>query len=89
MQDHSAISVFEPKKPMYDKDTKMYRLYFYGRADVSSIKNFILKDIKHSGRDYLLFGKTDENKYNLDIMSPFTSLIAFSICLSSFNGKLI
>jgi hypothetical protein len=22
-------------------------------------------------------------------MSPFTSLIAFSICLSSFNGKLI
>jgi hypothetical protein len=40
-QDHSAISVFESKKPVYDKDTNTYRLDFYGRADVS-IKNLIL-----------------------------------------------
>jgi len=60
-EDQSAISVFESRKPAYHKETKTYSLDFYGRADISSIKNFILEDIHHRGRDYLLFGKTKQN----------------------------
>jgi hypothetical protein len=57
----SDVSVFESRKPVYCKDTKTYSLDFYGRADVSSVKNFILEDIDHRGRDYLLFGKSKAN----------------------------
>lgn len=53
----SNIVYLENKYPTFSKTNKLYSLDFHGRAPVSSVKNFILEESDHRGREYLLFGK--------------------------------
>ncbi len=85
----SSILYYENKFPTYNKIDKVYSLDFHGRAPICSVKNFILEQPVHKGREYLLFGKREENAYNIDFMHPFSMLTAFGVCVSSFNGKII
>jgi hypothetical protein len=36
----------------------------------------------------MLFGRVDEDIFNLDVLSPLTPLQAFGIVLSSFDTKI-
>ena len=63
-------------------------LNFRGRVQTASIKNFILEETLE-GPELMLFGKVNENQFNLDMMSSISPLIAFGIALSSFDSRIM
>lgn len=63
-------------------------LNFKGRVEAASIKNFIL-ETKPEGPETMLFGKVNESKFNLDIMQPMSTYLAFAIALTSFDSRIM
>lgn len=77
--------------PTWNSKTKKYSMKFFGRAHVSSIKNFQLVDdilCNEDGQQQphrLLFGKIDDSTFSLDFRHPFTPLQAFAYALTAFE----
>ena len=65
-------------------------LNFYGRATVSSIKNFVMigENEKDNAAPRVLFGKFGKELFNLDVRHPFSILQAISLAISSFDKKI-
>jgi hypothetical protein len=82
------IQHFVNRKPKYSTVIKEYILNFSGRIRASSSKNFILED-KTTKKEIVMFGKTGENDFRMDISSPITPFLAFCLNLANFDSKLI
>lgn len=78
--------------PVWDKSAKRYTMKFFGRAAVSSVKNFkLVEDNLREGEERphkLLFGKVEDDVFSLDFRAPFTPLQAMAYALTSFEKSL-
>ncbi|XP_069462201.1 tubby protein-like isoform X2 [Ambystoma mexicanum] len=76
------------KAPSWNEETQSYVLNFHGRVTHASVKNFQI--IHTADPDYIVmqFGRVAEDVFTMDYSYPLCALQAFSICLSSFDGKL-
>lgn len=65
-------------------------LNFFGRATVSSVKNFIMigEDDSEEDEGRILFGKFGKELFNLDIRYPFNLIQGLALAISSFDRKL-
>ncbi len=81
---------FKNKTPKWNKNIEAYVLNFYGRATISSIKNFIMiKANENEDADArVLFGKFGKQLFNLDIRHPYNLIQGIALALSSFDKKL-
>ncbi|XP_077190408.1 tubby-related protein 1 isoform X3 [Paroedura picta] len=76
------------KSPSWNDETQSYVLNFHGRVTHASVKNF---QIVHSNDlDYIVmqFGRISDDAFTMDYNYPLCAVQAFSIALSSFDGKL-
>ncbi len=64
-------------------------LNFHGRVTMASVKNFQLIEASDPESVLLQFGRTEQDKFTMDFMSPLTACQAFGLCLSSFDDKLL
>jgi hypothetical protein len=87
-QNRDKIWVFRNRKPKWIESLGGYMLNFKGRVEVASIKNFILEQ-KEEGPEIMLFGKVNDSKFNLDMMSPISPLICFGLALSTFDSRIM
>ena len=87
-QNKSKILAYSNRKPQWIEHLGGYMLNFRGRVQTASIKNFILEETLE-GPELMLFGKVNENQFNLDMMSSISPLIAFGIALSSFDSRIM
>jgi hypothetical protein len=62
-------------------------LNFKGRVSCPSIKNFILEDIYEN--EAMIFGRTDENNFVVEVNDKISVFLAFAITLSTFDTKII
>lgn len=78
--------------PAWDKSAKRYTMKFFGRAAVSSVKNFkLVEDNLREGEERphkLLFGKVEDDVFSLDFRAPFTPLQAMAYALTTFEKSL-
>lgn len=76
------------KTPVWNDDTQSYVLNFHGRVTQASVKNFQV--IHENDQDYIVmqFGRVADDVFTMDFNYPLCALQAFSIALSSFDGKL-
>ncbi|XP_065054866.1 tubby-related protein 3-like isoform X2 [Rhopilema esculentum] len=76
------------KTPVWNDDTQSYVLNFHGRVTQASVKNFQV--IHENDPDYIVmqFGRVADDIFTMDFNYPLCALQAFSIALSSFDGKL-
>eukprot|EP00794_Sanderia_malayensis_P012908 gene12908-14238_t len=76
------------KTPVWNDDTQSYVLNFHGRVTQASVKNFQV--IHDNDPDYIVmqFGRVADDIFTMDFNYPLCALQAFSIALSSFDGKL-
>jgi tubby-related protein 1 len=63
-------------------------LNFNGRVTMASVKNFQLVSPDDDETVLLQFGRTDKDRFTMDIQWPLSPLAAFAITLSSFDYKL-
>jgi tubby and related proteins len=87
-ENRDKIDMLHNRKPKWIEQLGGYMLNFKGRVEVASIKNFILED-QVDGPDIMLFGKVNDSKFNLDMSTLITPLIAFGIALSSFDSRIM
>eukprot|EP01136_Pigoraptor_vietnamica_P026223 Opistho-1_new@81047 len=82
------ILVLHNKAPVWNDSTQSYVLNFYGRVTVASVKNFQI--VHDDDPDYIVmqFGRISDEVFTCDYMYPMSAIQAFSIALSSFDGKL-
>lgn len=85
-----TVHKFKNKTPKWNSSIEAYVLNFYGRATVSSIKNFIMvgEGEGEQAEPKVLFGKFGKDLFNLDIRFPFNLLQGVALALSSFDKKL-
>lgn len=77
------------KRPKWDNEQKRHELNFKGRVTESSVKNFQLQCLKETGEATMLqFGRVSKNVFTLDFGYPLNALQAFSVALSSLDGKI-
>ncbi|XP_078509871.1 tubby protein homolog [Lissotriton helveticus] len=83
-----SIIELHNKIPCWNEETQSYVLNFHGRVTQASVKNFQV--IHTDNPDYIImqFGRVAEDVFSMDYSYPLCALQAFSICLSSFDGKL-
>lgn len=81
------IRLLENRKGKWNEKAECYTLNMNRRAKKASIKNFILEDVKHRDHNSLLLGKMADNNFNLDVSSPLTPFLGFSIALTTFISK--
>ena len=74
-------------KPYWNELKNSYCLNFYGRVKNASNKNFQIIEENDEDNILLQHGKNKSNEYNIDFRDPFSSLIAFSISLTSLEYK--
>ncbi|XP_060884548.1 tubby protein homolog [Labrus mixtus] len=76
------------KSPSWNEQTQSYVLNFHGRVTQASVKNFQI--IHPDNEDYIVmqFGRVAEDVFSMDYSFPLCALQAFTITLSSFDGKL-
>ena len=76
------------KTPVWNDDTQSYVLNFHGRVTQASVKNFQV--VHENDPDYIVmqFGRVSDDAFTMDYNYPLCALQAFSIALSSFDGKL-
>ena len=73
------------KQPKWNEERKSYLLNFKGRAQQSSIKNFVITDINESEDNFfIIFAKAGPEVYNLDIECPFSIIQGISVAITSF-----
>ena len=83
------FTILVNKRPKWDAEQKGHVLNFKGRVTESSVKNFQISCPKETGEQTILqFGRVKKNVFTLDFGYPLSALQAFSICLSSMDGKL-
>lgn len=86
----TTVRKFRNKTPKWNASIEAYVLNFYGRATVSSIKNFIMVGERdnENAEPKVLFGKFGKDLFNMDIRYPFNLLQGVALALSSFDKKL-
>ena len=87
-QNTDKIQIFTNRKPTYHAESQEYVMNFEGKVKKSSIKNFILEDLYNQKAKVLLFGKSNEDEFILDIYSPLSPVVGVAIALSSFDSRL-
>ncbi|RYG99319.1 hypothetical protein EON65_50390, partial [archaeon] len=77
------MMLLETKEPVLENGN--YRLNFFGRVNLPSVKNFQI--VHYSNIDEILcqFGKVEEDMFHLDFKTPFNALEAFALALCQFN----
>lgn len=83
---NKKIQYFRARKPEYCLSTGQFMLNFSGRVPKGSVKNFILEDPK-SGREVLMFGKSEDHIFNMDISSPLSPYLGLGLALPFFSFK--
>lgn len=78
----------ENKQAEWSQKSMSYELKFGGRVTQASVKNFQVVHPKQPDYKILQFGRTGEHTFSMDYQYPMTAVQAFSICLSSLDGKL-
>lgn len=78
----------ENKQPEWSEAAQSYELKFGGRVSMASVKNFQIVHPKQPDYVVLQFGRVGEHSFTMDYQYPMSALQAFSICLSSLDGKL-
>ncbi len=61
-------------------------LDFQGRVKLPSVKNFVITDADEK-ENYIIFGRVDEQLFNLDVKWPFSLYQAFAISMTSIASK--
>lgn len=86
----ATVGKFRNKTPKWNPNIEAYVLNFFGRATVSSIKNFIMVGERdnENADPKVLFGKFGKDLFNMDIRHPFNLLQGVALALSSFDKKL-
>jgi len=85
---HDNMNVFSNKKPQWDEQLEAYVLDFNNRVTKASVKNFQLVDASDADEKVALqFGRIGADKFIVDFGGPFSPLQAFSIALTSLDGK--
>lgn len=76
------------KTPVWNEETASHVLNFNGRVTQASIKNFQI--VHNKDLDYIVmqFGRIADDIFTLDYNYPMCAVQAFSIALSSFDGKI-
>lgn len=77
------------KPPKWNEHVGAYVLNFNGRVTMASVKNFQLVTAEDHETVLLQFGRTGKETFSMDYQWPLSPLQAFSICLSSFDFKLV
>eukprot|EP01137_Pigoraptor_chileana_P001839 Opistho-2@2137 len=82
------ILILHNKSPVWNDETQSYVLNFHGRVTVASVKNFQV--VHDDDPDYIImqFGRISDEVFTCDFQYPMSAIQAFSIALSSFDGKL-
>ncbi|XP_066912168.1 tubby protein-like isoform X1 [Clytia hemisphaerica] len=82
------LIALQNKTPVWNDDTQSYVLNFHGRVTQASVKNFQV--VHENDQDYIVmqFGRVADDVFTMDFNYPLCALQAFSIALSSFDGKL-
>ena len=86
-----AVVAMVNQPPVYERGN--YRLNFFGRVTVPSVKNFqLIQDTKVTTARgvaekglLMQFGKIGEDRFHLDFREPLTPFQAFTIALCQFN----
>jgi tubby-related protein 1 len=78
-----GVHLLHSKEPSYENGN--YRLNFFGRVSLASVKNFQLVSDKDPEDVVVQFGKVGEDKFHLDFKAPVTAFQAFSFALTQFN----
>lgn len=87
-ENRNKIVIYHNRKPQWMENMGGYMLNFKGRVECASIKNFIL-EAETDGHELVLFGKVNDNKFNLDMAHPLSPLVAFAVALSSFDSRIM
>uniref|UniRef100_A0A8C5QZ42 Tubby-like protein n=1 Tax=Leptobrachium leishanense TaxID=445787 RepID=A0A8C5QZ42_9ANUR len=82
------ITVLQNKTPSWNEETSSYMLNFHGRVTQASVKNFQIISSEDPENFVMQFGRVAEDVFTMDYRYPMCALQAFSVCLSSFDGKL-
>jgi len=86
--DTQGMVVMRNKPPKWNEQMQAYCLNFNGRVTHASVKNFQLVSEDNKDHVILQFGKVGNDTFTMDYQYPISALQAFSICLTSFDGKL-
>ncbi|CAH1250473.1 tubby-related protein 3-like isoform X3 [Branchiostoma lanceolatum] len=83
-----SILELHNKTPVWNDDTQSYVLNFHGRVTQASVKNFQI--VHDNDPEYIVmqFGRVAEDVFTCDYNYPLCAVQAFSVALSSFDGKL-
>jgi len=76
------------KPPRWNDNVGAYVLNFNGRVTMASVKNFQLITPDDEDSIVLQFGRVGKDLFTMDFAWPLSPMQAFTICLSSFDGKL-
>ena len=87
-QNKSKILAYSNRKPQWIEHLGGHMLNFRGRVQTASSKNFMLQETLE-GAELMLFGKVNDNQFNLDMMSHISPFVAFGIALSSFDSRIM
>ncbi|KAJ1131690.1 hypothetical protein NDU88_010024 [Pleurodeles waltl] len=83
-----SIIELHNKVPSWNEETQSYVLNFHGRVTQASVKNFQIIHVENPEYIIMQFGRVAEDVFTMDYSYPLCAMQAFSICLSSFDGKL-
>lgn len=78
-----GLMIVETKEPVLENGN--YRLNFYGRVNLPSVKNFQIVHASNIDNVLCQFGKVDEDVFHLDFKAPFNAVQAFALALCQFN----
>lgn len=87
MGDASTVHFSENKQPKWDRKLQCYVLDFKKRATKASVKNFLLVTKEDPDHDSILFGKKENDEFNVDVQYPMSFFQAFAVCLSAIYAK--
>lgn len=86
-ENRAKIDKYCNRKPVFSADSGTYTLDFGGKAERRSVKNFILESA--TGSAVVVFGKADDEKYNLVVSHPLSAAVGMAVALSSFDSRLL
>jgi type II restriction/modification system DNA methylase subunit YeeA len=86
-ENRTKIDKYSNRKPLFSEEDGAYTLNFGGKAECRSIKNFILES--STGSDVIVFGKVNDEKFNLLMSHPLSALVGMAVALTSFDNRLL
>ena len=66
--------IFVDKKPIWDTNTKSFKLNFGGKAKLSSVKNIQIVSKRNKNAVYLQLAKQNKNDFLIDFYGPFSPM---------------